>query len=84
MVSPGFFGTLLVLFDFGFDFIKAALDIVETPLAAFFRGDFLPPDFLVEAEAEAAAAVGLAPDSSASLPGVYVCVLAQVRAAAIS
>ena len=81
MVSPGFFGALSVLFDFGLDLVKAALDIVETPLAAFFRGDLLPPDFLEAGdEAEAAAAAGFAPDSFAS----GVCALAQVRAAAIS
>ena len=84
MVSPGALGLLPVFFDFGFDFAKAALAFVETPLAAFF-GHFLPPDFLeAVVGAAAAAAPGFATDPSASVSGMYVCVLAQVRAAAIS
>lgn len=77
MVSPGPFRALVV---FDFDFFGEVLITAGTPLAAFFAG-FLPPDFLVEADGEAAGfATG---DSSASL-GMYVCVLAQARAAVIS
>ena len=79
MVSPGPFRALVV---FDFDFFGEVLITAGTPLAAFFAG-FLPPDFLVEAEADGEAAGFATGDSSASL-GMYVCVLAQARAAVIS